>query len=283
MKFKKIFLILAVSIVVFSCKNDDDDDVNTDAASQSLIDDESLIEYLQTHYLNEEDGGIWTITNGESPLIEQVNTQNIVYNDITYKLYYLMQNEGSTISPSGVDSIYCTYTGMLLDSTVFDSKLNFSWNIGTSPAILSNFIPGWQYGFTNFKGGNKVIDVDESFDFVDYGKGILFIPSGLAYGNIGSSTGIITENTPIIFEISLKSVNLIDHDLDGIDSKFEDLNGDNNFTNDDTDEDGIQNYLDIDDDNDGILTKDEDANGDGDPTNDDTDGDGTPDYLDTDN
>ncbi len=48
----------------------------------------------------------------------------------------------------------------------------------------------------------------------------------------------------------------------------------------DTDETEDVNYRDIDDDGDGINTEDEDANGDGDPTNDDTDGDGIPDYLD---
>ena len=70
----------------------------------------------------------------------------------------------------------------------------------------------------------------------------MFIPSGLAYRNVSQS--IIEKNSPLIFEIALKNVNLIDHDLDGIDSKFEDLNGDNNFTNDDTDEDGIDDLKD---------------------------------------
>jgi len=73
-----------------------------------------------------------------------------------------------------------------------------------------------------------------------------------------------------------------DHDNDGVITAKEDVNGDGNIYNDDTDGDGIPNYLDPDDDNDEILTRDEDANGDGDPTNDDADGDGIPNYLDTD-
>ncbi|WP_338732686.1 DUF6252 family protein [Mangrovimonas cancribranchiae] len=71
-----------------------------------------------------------------------------------------------------------------------------------------------------------------------------------------------------------------DDDDDTILTINEDVDGDGNFTNDDTDTDGIPNYLDNDDDGDGILTADEDANGDGDLTNDDTDMDGIPDYLD---
>lgn len=284
MKFKNIFFILAVSSVIFSCSKDDNNKEPFDAAKQALDDDIVLIDYLKTHYLKENGGGLDTITNGESSLMNDVRlgVQNVLYNDINYKLYYFVENEGVTVSPSSVDSIYATYTGMLLDSTVFDSKLNFSWNIGSTPATLDNFIPGWQYGFTNFKGGNVVINADESFDFENYGKGILFIPSGLAYGNPGSRDGTISKNTPLIFEISLKDVHLTDHDLDGVLSKFEDLDNDNILSNDDTDGDGISNYRDADDDGDGKLTKDEDTNGNGDWFDDDADGDGIPNFLDKD-
>lgn len=47
----------------------------------------------------------------------------------------------------------------------------------------------------------------------------------------------------------------------------------------DYDGDDLPNYTDPDDDGDGILTADEDANGDGAPANDDTDSDGLPDYV----
>lgn len=72
----------------------------------------------------------------------------------------------------------------------------------------------------------------------------------------------------------------VDTDGDGIFDSFEDVNGDNDLDNDDTDGDGIPNYQDEDDDGDGVNTADEDYDGDGDPTNDDSDGDQIPDYLD---
>lgn len=72
----------------------------------------------------------------------------------------------------------------------------------------------------------------------------------------------------------------VDTDGDGIFDSFEDINGDNDLNNDDTDQDGIPNYQDADDDGDGINTADEDYDGDGDPTNEDSDGDQIPDYLD---
>ena len=279
MKLKNLFFILAIVLIIFSCKNDNDadTDVVADAIEQSKIDDEALIEYLQTHYLNEEDGGLWTIKNGESPLIddERLSTQDITKDDVSYKLYYLTQVEGETVSPSRADSVLTTYSGMLLDSTVFDSRSTLVW------FSLTTLIDGWGYGFTNFKGGTKIINEDESFEYVNSGKGILFIPSGLAYGIYGS--GLILPNESLIFQITLNDVNESDDDNDGVLSKNEDVDNDGDVRNDDTDGDLIPNYLDIDDDGDGILTRDEDANEDGDPTNDDTDNDGTPDYLDTDN
>lgn len=71
-----------------------------------------------------------------------------------------------------------------------------------------------------------------------------------------------------------------DYDGDGISNLLEDLNQDDNPDNDDTDGDGIPDYLDPDDDGDGIPTAEEDSDGDGYVYIDDEDCDGTPDYLD---
>ncbi|MFD0962853.1 hypothetical protein [Pseudofulvibacter geojedonensis] len=74
-------------------------------------------------------------------------------------------------------------------------------------------------------------------------------------------------------------------DNDGIPAEFEDLNNNGNFDDDDTDGDGIPNYLDSDDDGDNVPTINEmaDPDGDGDLSDAvDTDGDGTPNYLDED-
>lgn len=274
MKFKNIFFILALSAVIFSCKKDDDN-ASFDAAKQSLEDDVALVKYLQTHYLKEADGGIWTIKNGETPLMEQVEVQNIKKNDITYKLYYLKQSAGVTISPSRADSVLTTYTGMLLDSTVFDTRSTVLW------MPLTGVIDGWAYGFTNFKGGTKVLNTDESFYYENVGKGILFIPSGLAYGNTGQS--VIPANSPLVFQITLNDVNIADHDNDGVASYLEVPVGSDDFKTFDTDGDLIMNYLDIDDDGDGKLTRDEDSNKNGNWFDDDTDNDGKPNFLDKDN
>uniref|UniRef100_UPI0030D72828 Calx-beta domain-containing protein n=1 Tax=uncultured Roseivirga sp. TaxID=543088 RepID=UPI0030D72828 len=87
----------------------------------------------------------------------------------------------------------------------------------------------------------------------------------------------IANNALVIF-----TPDLTDSDGDGVIDSDEDINGNGDLTDDDTDGDGIPNYLDPDDDGDGVPTKDEDVNKDGDPTNDDTDDDGVPNHLDED-
>ncbi|AUC80762.1 hypothetical protein [Lacinutrix sp. Bg11-31] len=78
----------------------------------------------------------------------------------------------------------------------------------------------------------------------------------------------------------MSCTDLSDTDNDGVIDINEDINGNNNLDDDDTDGDGIPNYQDEDDDNDGVNTVDEDYDNDGNPMNEDSDGDGIADYLD---
>lgn len=79
----------------------------------------------------------------------------------------------------------------------------------------------------------------------------------------------------------------VDYDLDTVATALEDLNGDGNLENDDTDGDGIPNFLDNDDDGDMVLTSFEyvfasGRNSDAANSALDTDNDGIPNYLDND-
>lgn len=104
------------------------------------------------------------------------------------------------------------------------------------------------------------------------------------FQKIYASDGLITK------EIVLRTINCAnDYDLDSVPTLAEDLNNDGNFANDDTDADGIPNFVDNDDDGDMILTSVEyvfPPSTDGTSTNSsnslDTDGDGIPNYLDND-
>ncbi|AUP81143.1 hypothetical protein [Flavivirga eckloniae] len=109
--------------------------------------------------------------------------------------------------------------------------------------------------------------------------------SGLFCSDVPSSEVKITNNTTSEDGTAFIETVLTEDDEDGIPANLEDLNKDGNLENDDTDKDGIPNYLDADDDGDNVLTKDEnpDLDGDGNITDaQDTDGDKIPDYLDFD-
>ena len=90
--------------------------------------------------------------------------------------------------------------------------------------------------------------------------------------------------SPIIFKFDLYQYFENDHDNDNVPSYLEDIDGDGELNNDDTDGNRVPDYLDPDDDGDGIPTKNEDLDGedgkgDGDPTND-IGKNGIPKYLD---
>lgn len=286
MNNKILLASLLLLFVIFSCKKDDDDDEPFDHAAQAIIDDDVIREFLETHFYtpaieDESFGVIDTILNGETPLIDVVTIQNETFDDISYKLYVLKEEPvGVGISPSRVDSVLVQYKGITVDNSKeqFDERINFTW------LNLPNTITGWSRGFVNYKSGVNTSLPDQPLTFEETGKGVLFIPSGLAYRELGTATGSLA-NTPIYFHINLGQVEEIDHDLDGISSRYEDINGDGDVVNDDTDNDDTPNFVDSDDDGDGVLTKDEnpDPNGDGNPSDaKDTDGDNVPDYLDAD-
>ena len=93
-----------------------------------------------------------------------------------------------------------------------------------------------------------------------WAKAILFFPSGLGYRNASSS--LIPANAPLIFQLELHLVKMIDTDSDSLSDKEEvviDASG--NVTFIDTDSDGYSDHLDKDDDDDGKLTIDEVAAG----------------------
>lgn len=265
-----------------------------DYAEQFAEDDALLVEYLTTHFYNYEDfvgAGEEEITividtiagdnANKTPMINQVQQISVPVTDtegveIDHTLYYLIAKQGSRLEdrPSIVDSVYLTYTGTLLDGTVFDRRIS-------APIWFDNIavISGFRYGLQFFAPGTSIRSEDGIDTFLNKGQGIILMPSGIGY--FGSSLGSLPEYSPLVFNVGIITTKQNDHDLDGVLSVNEDPDGDGNPFNDDTDNDGIANFSDADDDGDGILTSLElDADGDG--VIDDSDGDGIPDYLDSD-
>ena len=100
--------------------------------------------------------------------------------------------------------------------------------------------------------------------------------------NLGQETDTFTGNFTTTTDLGTAStcVTLGDFDNDGVYDLDEDINGNGNLLDDDTDLDGIPNYQDEDDDDDGINTVDEVYGTNTNPMDQDSDGDNIPDYLD---
>ncbi len=284
-KIKKIFALAIFIATIYSCDSSNSPIVDDfDHEAQALIDNDSIIKFLKNHYFDTSLDSVKSLVTGQISLFDDtgnLDSMSVIENDINYKLYYYVNNVGDPDplkgNPTVMDSVLVKYYGQKIVSS--DSISNsFDSNNGIW-FTLNSVITGWSYGFTNFKGGKNVTN-NGPITYENGGKGILFIPSGLAYRNIGS--GAIFPNENLLFYIDLFDlVEETDHDNDGIASINEYLDEDDDPRFVDTDEDNIPNYLDIDDDNDGITTKNEDANGDGDPRNDfsDPNNPNLPDYL----
>ena len=283
-KIKHFLYIAITSVLLYACSGDSGTVDDFDHAGQSLIDNDSLLKYFENNYYNATLDSVQPLTAGKTALLNdpKLKTLSITEDEVEYKLYYYLTNEGSPVPDKGfptvIDSVLTTYDGRYMfatdDLVLFETQKQATW------FTLVSVIRGWSHGFTRFKGGENITN-NGPITYQNGGKGVLFIPSGLAYRNDGNA--FVPPSAPLIFHINLLDiVKDTDHDNDGVPSIFEDVDGDGDPRNDDTDGDGIPDFVDTDDDGDGIPTILEDANGDGDPRNDDTDGDGIPDYLDSD-
>lgn len=285
-KLKHILIVAILTVVAYSCNRTGTGFVdNFDHAGQSIIDNDSLVKFLTNHYFDDAIDSIRPITAGQTALINdsRLSSQQVTEEEVDYTLYVFTNRVGTPDPvkgfPTVMDSVMTKYKGYYLSSSetqvFFEERNSVIW------FTLNGVIRGWSHGFTNFKGGKNITN-NGPITYENDGKGILIMPSGLAYRNTGNSA--IPANTPLIFYIRLLDlIENTDHDNDGMASILEDPDGDGDPRNDDTDSDGVPNYFDTDDDGDGRLTKDEDTNGNGDLTDDDTDGDGIPNYLDEDN
>ncbi len=316
---KRILLVvpLLMLILLGSCKNDDNGP-EAELVPPRLLsevaaeDDEELQEFLKSHFYNYEDfeepidpgfdmivridtiagdnadkRPLWEDVQTESAIVESSNFGLDDGEEIEHTLYYVVVRDGVGGSPTFADNTVLQYEGSLLNGDAFDAA-----NSPVNQYLSGNLIPGYAMGVENFNAGEGPFDNgDGTVSFEDYGIGILFIPSGLGYFDRPPLGSGIPSYEPLIFKIDLLSFEPdTDFDGDGIPSILEDLNGDGDLNNDNTDEDTeplgvfLANHNDTDDDADGIPTREEiDIDEEGNVTFRDTDGDGIWDHLDNDN
>ncbi|MDE7347654.1 MAG: FKBP-type peptidyl-prolyl cis-trans isomerase [Muribaculaceae bacterium] len=103
-------------------------------------------------------------------------------------LKYVTVVEGTGASPKETDVVTVHYTGRLLDGTVFDSSVERG---EPTSFPLQMVIKGWTEGLQLMKVG---------------GKTVFYIPSNLAYGEMGTPGGPIGPNADLIFEVELLGI-----------------------------------------------------------------------------
>ena len=143
-----LIILLCINIsFLSSCKKDDSSDEDAvpkrDLAEQYIAENDSIIEFMQTHFYNYTD--FENIGSNQNPeliidtiagdnanktsIYDQVKSIEIEVKDdddniVVHKLYYEVLREGSGDNPTVADSVFVTYKGLLFDNTVFDQRLS---------------------------------------------------------------------------------------------------------------------------------------------------------------
>ncbi len=274
---KFIVYLVFVSVVVISCKDDDvtvPDVVIRDRGEQQLADSDSLIDYLSTHYYNSDffltgtnhkytDIIITELAEGEDVptghtlLLDAVETHTTTYEETDYEYYVLRLNQGGGESPRFTDQVRVRYEGSLLvTGETFDGVVTPIDLLMQGVGFTGGVIRGWQLVLPQFSTSSDFTLNNGIVEYNDYGLGMMFLPSGLAYFS-GTASGTLSSYSNLIFKFELLQYEEVDHDGDGIPSYVEDIDANLSVLDDDTDEDFAPNYVDLDDDGDGVNTFDE--------------------------
>ncbi|MGB5419593.1 FKBP-type peptidyl-prolyl cis-trans isomerase [Algibacter sp.] len=132
------------------------------------------VELIYVNYTTENDEEIQTYLSDNDLTAEKTDTG----------LYYTISTVGEGEQPTATDTVTITYKGYFTDDAIFDEStenVNFA---------VDNLIPGFAEGLTYLNAG---------------GSGTFYVPSHLAYGNLGNSS--IPRGAVVIFDVDLISIN----------------------------------------------------------------------------
>ena len=279
-RFIKSLGFAALVLTLANCKKDDDVKIQPPRdRTEVYIENNTAIEtFLKTQSITVTEEGIsfdkvsegssdaiWSQTAYPLQSVVMKNDTRVdkditkrIQDDVEYKVYYMIIQEGGGEHPVTYDDVFSAYVVYDLDhNKIEEGKYGF-WS--SFPQVLNaknpEIISGYRQILTKIKTATGVNEnPDGTYTFQNPGRVIVFLPSGLAYFNNGK--GAIGAYKPIVFDIKLIQKKEMDHDNDGILTKYEDVNGNGDIWDDDTDGDGKPNFLDVDDDADGKTTREE--------------------------
>lgn len=291
--FFKFILLFSLGLSVVSCsKSDNNSEPLRDYATQRDKDMINIEAFMNNHYMEVSPDydvtfGLLDATHTVSIMAQTdyaILSRNVTVRqgdvDIVYKIYYIQLRQGSgptSKSPCNVDRVLTAYKGEYIFDSVDDNDvhtiISHEFETVTNPQTyfnLTGVIRGWSEIFPQFKTGTYTGNPDGTITYDNFGAGVMFLPSGLAYYN-GASGGIPTYS-PLIFNFKLFEIQRVDQDGDGIYSYLEDIGGPDGAdvpdgyvlalpegvaNPDDTDGDEIPDFMDSDDDGDFFTTKSE--------------------------
>ena len=150
----KIVLLVSVMLTLVGCPSDDS--TTYEVRDRQEVYDENITaieDYLKSNYIEFDannnatvtvipDGGtqtsIWDQYSTDGRLTfpsftvkndarSTLLTDGRIDDDVDYKLYYIMLNEGGGVTPTSVDSTLVGYKGWNLENEVFDQNDNGVW------------------------------------------------------------------------------------------------------------------------------------------------------------
>jgi FKBP-type peptidyl-prolyl cis-trans isomerase FkpA len=125
-----------------------------------------------------------SVASEEPTILAYAANNGILGNHHSSGLYYEIISTGSGPTPTLNSTIFVTYTGKLLDGSIFDQQADSS----KTGWVLGSLIPGWQIGLPLIQKGGEIK---------------LIIPSSLGYGCDDSR---LPANSILYFDIHLLDV-----------------------------------------------------------------------------
>src|SRR5690606_19961456 len=189
-------VVMCMALGFISCKKDDDTTPPVpprDRGEQQILDNDSLIKYLESHYYNSADfisnpnpsisdlvitklnDGETQVPEGSTLLLDAVEVKEVKYSGTDYEFYVLVLNQGGgEDKPTFADNVRVIYEGSLLDGTIIDKNDQ----VPTDFDLIGDIgVEGWRrvlplFNTAEFFNENE----DGTVVFTNRGVGVMFLP-----------------------------------------------------------------------------------------------------------